>query len=235
MGDAGAVSRLGEEVIALLSDQAYARHLPLIAQEAYRLSLARVALSAGDLDRAQALLDDVAATVTPGRRVGRLVEVHTLRALVELQRHAGTVSTAAIADMIRALELAEPEGMLLLVLEEGRSLVPVLRAVVQRPGTTAPVRSHAEKLLMALGEEQAPAPGTAPHQIPVLIEPLTPRETEVLELIAAGDTNQAIADELFVTVRTVKKHVSNILGKLRVSNRTQAALRARELRLLDAD
>ncbi|MCB9104461.1 MAG: tetratricopeptide repeat protein [Anaerolineales bacterium] len=65
-----------------------------------------------------------------------------------------------------------------------------------------------------------------------LIEPLTPRELEVLHLIAEGHTNQAIADQLIVTVGTVKAHTNNIYGKLSVSNRTQAVIRARELNLL---
>jgi LuxR family maltose regulon positive regulatory protein len=65
-----------------------------------------------------------------------------------------------------------------------------------------------------------------------LIEPLTPREMEVLHLIAAGDSNRIIADKLYVIVRTVKKHVGNIYGKLNVSRRTEAVARARELGLL---
>lgn len=65
-----------------------------------------------------------------------------------------------------------------------------------------------------------------------LIEPLTPRELEVLHLIAEGHANQAIADQLIVTVGTVKAHTNNIYGKLSVGNRTQAVIRARELYLL---
>ncbi|MEL7433863.1 MAG: response regulator transcription factor, partial [Chloroflexota bacterium] len=66
----------------------------------------------------------------------------------------------------------------------------------------------------------------------LLIEPLSEREMEVLELVAKGFTNQAIADALFIAVSTVKKHINNILGKLGVDNRTQAASRASELNLL---
>jgi LuxR family maltose regulon positive regulatory protein len=65
-----------------------------------------------------------------------------------------------------------------------------------------------------------------------LVEPLTARELEVLQLIADGDSNQAIADKLVITVSAVKKHAGNIFGKLNVSSRTQAVARARELRLL---
>ena len=63
--------------------------------------------------------------------------------------------------------------------------------------------------------------------MPGLVEPLTSRELEVLRLLAAGRSNQAIAGELVVTLDTVKKHVSHILGKLGAANRTEAVARAR--------
>lgn len=71
---------------------------------------------------------------------------------------------------------------------------------------------------------------TEPNQL--LIEPLSERELEVLNLIADGHTNQAIADALFIALSTVKKHVNNIYGKLNVANRTQAIKRASELTIL---
>jgi DNA-binding NarL/FixJ family response regulator len=61
---------------------------------------------------------------------------------------------------------------------------------------------------------------------------LTARETEVLRLIADGKENAQIAEELFISVQTVKKHVSNILAKLEVENRVQAAVQAVRSRLL---
>jgi DNA-binding NarL/FixJ family response regulator len=65
-----------------------------------------------------------------------------------------------------------------------------------------------------------------------LVEPLSDREMEVLQLVAAGATNKEIAARLFLAEGTVKNHVTNILGKLGVRDRTQAALRARELGLV---
>jgi LuxR family maltose regulon positive regulatory protein len=75
-------------------------------------------------------------------------------------------------------------------------------------------------------------PGS-PHAaaVPSLIDPLTSRELEVLQMLAAGKSNQAIAGELVVTLDTVKKHVSHLLGKLGAANRTEAVTRARELGL----
>lgn len=59
-----------------------------------------------------------------------------------------------------------------------------------------------------------------------LYDDLTTREREVLKLIASGKSNQEIADELFITLKTVKTHVSNILAKLEVDDRTKAAIYA---------
>lgn len=64
------------------------------------------------------------------------------------------------------------------------------------------------------------------QQEPNLYEELTKREIEVLKLIAQGKSNQEIADELYITLKTVKTHVSNILSKLQVEDRTQAAIYA---------
>lgn len=60
----------------------------------------------------------------------------------------------------------------------------------------------------------------------MFIEPLSPRELEVLQLVVEGDKNFAIAQKLYIAEGTVKTHVRNILQKLCVSDRTQAAIRA---------
>ena len=74
--------------------------------------------------------------------------------------------------------------------------------------------------------EQAPAGNQA------LAEPLSQRELEILRLLANGATNKEIAAQLVLAEGTVKNHVTNILTKLGVTDRTRAALRARELGML---
>ena len=69
--------------------------------------------------------------------------------------------------------------------------------------------------------------------IPGLVETLSARELEVLRLLAAGKPNRDIADELYVTLDTVKKHATHIFRKLGATNRTEATARARVLGLLD--
>jgi DNA-binding NarL/FixJ family response regulator len=70
---------------------------------------------------------------------------------------------------------------------------------------------------------------------PALVDPLTDREREVLGLIAGGLANQAIADRLGITERTARTHVSNILGKLGLASRTQAALYALDHQIVARD
>jgi len=65
-----------------------------------------------------------------------------------------------------------------------------------------------------------------------LPEPLSEREVELLALIASGLSNKEIAEALFITEGTVKNHITHILGKLSVRDRTQAALKAKELGLI---
>jgi len=65
-----------------------------------------------------------------------------------------------------------------------------------------------------------------------LAEPLTAREIQVLHLLAAGAPNRRIADDLVVTLDTVKKHVTHVLSKLGAANRTEAVTRARQLGLI---
>ncbi|AGY81463.1 MULTISPECIES: response regulator transcription factor [Carnobacterium] len=70
-------------------------------------------------------------------------------------------------------------------------------------------------------------------QVRQLHEDLTNREQEILMLIAQGNSNQEIADALFITLKTVKTHVSNILAKLEVDDRTQAAIYAFKHHLIE--
>ena len=89
-------------------------------------------------------------------------------------------------------------------------------------------------MLLSAFDPQHRKPEPAPPEPPTaLVEPLSPREREVWGLIANGASNPEIAQELYISVNTVKKHVTNIFGKLGAASRTQAVARGRELGLVE--
>jgi len=87
-------------------------------------------------------------------------------------------------------------------------------------------------LLSAFGAQHQAAAAPSVPMNSSLLEPLTAREREVLQLLTAGASNGEIARHLVLSLGTVKKHVSNICGKLGVQSRTQAVARAQALHLL---
>jgi LuxR family maltose regulon positive regulatory protein len=99
------------------------------------------------------------------------------------------------------------------------------------------MKEYVCKLLLAFGEKEFHPFGSAQDKPSALspqplIEPLSDREIEVLQLIAEGQTNQEIASRLYLSLNTVKTHTRNIYGKLNVHSRTQAIARSQELGLL---
>jgi LuxR family maltose regulon positive regulatory protein len=210
--------------------------MPLIAAEVYKLCLARIYIASGRIEEADRMLGDVEATVEPGLRYGRLMEAFILRALARNYQAGETVAPRAVDYMVRALELALEPRFVMLFLEEGPALVPILSAVVEGGAAREAARQYARGLLHAFaGREESTPPATTPPASDSLIEQLTPREMEVLQLIAEGNSNREIAEKLVVSVRTVKKHASNIYGKLNASSRTQAVAFARDFGLLSAN
>ncbi len=142
--------------------------------------------------------------------------------LAELYRRWGHLEEAL--DILQeTLADARRRGMPGLPLMGGRIIIPLLELAVRHQVHT----SLAERLLAEVQTPGAPRAVALPSG-----ESLTPREVEVLRLIAQGASNREIAGELFITERTVKSHVTSILGKLGVKSRTQAAARARELRIV---
>jgi LuxR family maltose regulon positive regulatory protein len=204
-----------------------------------QLTLARVILaqhrrrSASELPDLRSLLRFLDRQLGLARDSGSLgweIEVLILQALaLQVQRNI----EQALACMQRALTLAEPEGYARVFVGEasldgaGGPMVALLRQAAPRSG-------YAGKLLAAFEAQKRDAgERLVEPQASPLIEPLTPREREILQLVASGASNQEISRKLFITVNTVKTHITHIFGKLGVARRTQAASRARELGLVE--
>ena len=177
------------------------------------------------LREAMALLDRLQQAAEQGRRPGSLVEVLVLQALAhQVQGDA----IRARAPLERALTLAEAEGYVRIFLDEGATMRTLLGHVAA-PG---PASAYARRLLSAFETPARLAPTPLQAVPAALVEPLTRREVEILRLIAAGMRNQEIAEQLFISLSTVKRHVANAYGKLGASHRTEAVARANALDLL---
>jgi LuxR family maltose regulon positive regulatory protein len=186
-----------------------------------QIALAKVWLSQRETDKALPLLDHALQSTQAVGRLGNAIHILAVQAIVY---HAQGQSEQAFAKLEHAVELAEPEGYVRVFADEGAPMARLMRRMLTR----SPASEYVRRLLDALGE-------SANIELPIahnLIVPLSQRELEVLRLIVEGATNKEIADELVLTVNTVKRHISNIFGKLHVSNRVQAIAQARELNLL---
>ena len=198
--------------------------------------LARVLLAQDRPGAALALLERLHAAAVSQDRAGSVIEIGALRALALA---AAGEETAAVDALAGALTLACPQGYVRVFADEGPPMAALLGALVaaqraeQAAARGVPLGCLA-RVLGAFGEKPA-APGAgrgAAAVVPGLVEQLTARELEVLALLAAGAPNPRIAEQLVVSLDTVKKHVSHLLGKLGAANRTEAVTRARQLGLI---
>lgn len=175
-------------------------------------------------------------------------------ALYAVALHQAGRDAHARAVATRLFSLTQAEGILQVYLQEGEAMHNLLLHLQKQPqGHASDIallpHNYIAQLLTAFEQQaaqpvasstlnsqrQASLPSTfSPNSpaVPALIEPLTTREQEVLCLLAEGASNQEIADQLIITLTTVKKHVGNLLMKLSAENRTHAVARARELALL---
>ena len=209
---------------------------PSYPQELEYLVLARVLVAQGRPGEALVLLDRLHAQAAAQDRTGSVIEIQALRALALA---AGGDEPAAAGALAEALTLACQQGHVRVFADEGPPMRALLGRVVaahragRPPARGIPVGYLARLLRAFDGGPGAPGLGPAAGAgVPGIIDPLTGREREVLAKLAAGTSNQAIAEELFVTLFTVKKHVSHILAKLGAANRTEAVARARQLGLI---
>jgi LuxR family maltose regulon positive regulatory protein len=197
---------------------------PTFLHEIEYVVLARILIAQGRLDETTRLLQRLLEAAEAGGRTTRVIEILMLQALAF---QAGGDTVRAMDTLERALSLAEPGGYVRIFVDEGPPMARLLYGVAARGITPDYVR----KLLAAFPVAEPEQADLSKTQVPKseLVEPLSEREIEVLQLIAEGLTNQEIANRLYLSLNTVKVHTRNIYGKLGVHNRTQAVTKARAL------
>ena len=200
-------------------------------REFEHITLARVLIARYQNERSErsihgatGLLERLLEAAEEGGRTGSVIEILVLQALAH---HAHSDIPRGLAPLQRALTLAEPEGYVRVFVGEGEPMRDLLRHAAA--GGIA--GSFTRRLLSAFDEPGSPVSTERPS-VSELAEPLTPREIEILRLVAVGLRNQQIADQLFISLSTVKRHIANAYGKLGVGGRTEAVARATELNLL---
>ncbi len=176
------------------------------------------------LQQAVTLLARLLAAAEAGGRTGSALEILVLQALAYEVRGE---TDRALAPLARALTLAEPEGYVRLFVDEGAPMEKLLATAVSQ----GIVPGYAGRLLASFNAETNSRESVHSAAQP-LVEPLSERELEVLQLVAEGLSNREIAGRLFLALPTVKGHNRNIFSKLQVSRRTEAVARARELGIL---
>lgn len=180
--------------------------------------------ASGGGDEIDEVLSLLTRKVKAEEAAGRMWNVIKILTLQALAFQAQSEVDKALSLLEQALSLAEPEGYIRTFIDEGEIMERLLRQALSHG--IAP--NYVAKLLAAV-RETAEIPQTKAHP---LIDPLSKRELEVLHLIAAGLSNQEIAQQLVIAVSTVKSHINHIYSKLSVNSRTQAVAQAQTLGLL---
>jgi LuxR family maltose regulon positive regulatory protein len=204
--------------------------------ERLQVSSARVLLAMAQPIQALQRLEPVLQRATTGQRWGHVMEIHLLQALAHQMCHEKSQALDALSEAVR---LGEPGGYIRRFIEEGPPMAELLSKLREKQRKLGPT-PYLDRMLAAFPLQNqtltSQSKRAAAHTlVQPLLESLSGREQQVLQLLAQGASNQEIAQQLVIAYDTVKRHVSHIFSKLGVQNRVHAVRRAQELGLLEKD
>jgi LuxR family transcriptional regulator, maltose regulon positive regulatory protein len=198
-------------------------------QEFEHLTLARALGAEHEVPK---FLDRLLQAAEAGGRTGSVIEILILQALTF---KAQDDNSRSFASLERALTLAGPQGYLRIFVDEGEAMRLLLldfRSAHEKQAAHS-LLNYVDKILAAFSQpEEIASQSKTVNPKSKIIEPLTDRELEILRLIAEGQSNTEISQQLYVALSTVKGHNLRIFNKLQAQNRTEAVARARELGLI---
>ncbi len=188
----------------------------------------RVLRASGKWTKALKRIEPLIKQVELENRLAICIELMILQSLIHFEQGN---SSKAFTIINQAIRLGMKEGYLRLFLDEGTHMKKLLCDFQKIVSTDQAVKEYCSKILTKFQHDSIDEV-VVKTDLPYL-DDLTNRELEVLKLLEKGLTNKEIAEALFITVGTVKLYNHKIYSKLQVKSRTQALIRAKELRLID--
>jgi LuxR family maltose regulon positive regulatory protein len=197
-------------------------------REVEYLAFIPILITQKQLDDADRLLQRLIENAKAGDRVYMMIEMRLWRALIFKAKQD---IAAALGELKIALSLADSGGPSMMFVSKGKPIAELLEEIIavkkgdhdaSKAGFSL---SYVKKILSAFK-------AATPPKIEGLMDPISQRELEVLQLIASGLSNREIADKLFISLNTVKTHTKNINSKLNVNSRTKAVVRSKEIGIL---
>jgi LuxR family maltose regulon positive regulatory protein len=210
------------QITVLLRQGNLAQAADLAEKHKLPLSQARVHLARGDASAALAVLKSYRQQLGAKERCDELLRVIILQAIA---LHAQGEEKQAALVLEEALTLAKTGGLVRIFVDEGAPMAELLSKAAAQG-----IMPHFVGKLLGAFETGGKQDGS--KSVQPLIDPLSERELEILQLIAQGLSNREIGERLFLALNTVKGHNRRIFSKLQVQRRTEAVVRARELELL---
>ncbi|QBD76116.1 hypothetical protein EPA93_08880 [Ktedonosporobacter rubrisoli] len=202
--------------------------LPRLQRQREQILYARLLLARGEVLAARELLEHLRTSALQTNHIYLSMQIQVVLILALLRQGAQADARQQLRELLAA---ARSSGYLRLFLDEGEELADLLHKLLPHLREKA-LAAYAQRILHAFaGERNSPDQQATPasHR---LLEPLSPQEQKVLRLLAAGNSNPAIARELVVSVNTVRTQVQSIYRKLNVNNRVEASTMAAQLELL---
>jgi LuxR family maltose regulon positive regulatory protein len=213
-------AEINDELKDITNEDTFSVEHYLIARE--KIVLARFYLMKKQYKRALSLISKLIIIFENYGRLDFLIEIYLIQSLTF---HQIKQTASSIQALDKALQLGEQGGFLGLFLECDSDLIKILDPYKKRKGSSAYICS-----LLDGFQEDSPSPKVISP--PLLLEPLSDRELDVLRHLPNNLTTPEIADEMMLSVNTVRTHIKNIYQKLDVHKRSEAVKHAKDLNLI---
>jgi LuxR family maltose regulon positive regulatory protein len=192
-------------------------------QEMETFTLARVLIAQSKTDEAVSILNQLIQVAYQAGRLGDLIRYYALLAIAV---HSENKEELALEHLVQALKIGEPEGYIRTFVDLG----PRMRELLLLARKQGFFPNYIAKLLTVFPMVESPS--IKDGQVDPLVEPLNDRETQILKYMAAGLSDRAIAEALYLSINTVKWYDRQIYSKLSVNRRGEAVAMGRNIGLL---